>query len=201
MNISINLLAIKSLREKTGAGMLNCKEALINADGDFEKALAILRQKGLVSAEKKLTRETKQGIIVSYIHTGSKLGVLLELNCETDFVARQLEFQNLARNLAMQIAAGETIKYISLKDIPKEIIDSEMVIESLREDLKDKPANIREAIIKGRLEKTLKTLTLLDQACLRDSDLTVDAYIKNHVFLLGENIKINRFSKFILGEI
>ena len=101
----------------------------------------------------------------------------------------------------MQIAAGETIKYISLKDIPKEIIDSEMVIESLREDLKDKPANIREAIIKGRLEKTLKTLTLLDQACLRDSDLTVDAYIKNHVFLLGENIKINRFSKFILGEI
>lgn len=197
MNISSE--QIKSLREKTGAGMLNCKNALIETEGDFEKAIAFLRQKGLASAEKKLSRTTKQGIITSYIHTGAKIGVLLELNCETDFVARRVEFQNLAKNLAMQIAAGESINYITLKDIPQEIWDSEMKIESQREDLKAKPQNIRESILKGRIEKTLKNFTLLNQSCIRDPDLTVEDYIKNHVSLLGENIQINRFSKFIVG--
>ena len=190
---------IKSLREKTGAGMLNCKNALIETQGDFEKAVNFLRQKGLASAEKKLSRTTKQGIITSYIHTGSKIGVLLELNCETDFVARRIEFQNLARNLAMQIAAGEAISYITLKDIPQQLWDSEMKIESERDDLQNKPANIRENILKGRVEKNLKTLTLLNQACIRDPDLTVEDYIKNHVSLLGENIQINRFTKFVVG--
>jgi len=116
---------IKLLREKTGAGMLNCKNALLETQGDFEKAINFLRQKGLASAEKKLSRTTKQGIVTSYIHTGSKIGVLLELNCETDFVARRVEFQNLARNLAMQIAAGEAISYITLKDIPQQVWDSD----------------------------------------------------------------------------
>jgi len=190
---------IKSLREKTGAGMLNCKNALVETQGDFEKAVNFLRQKGLASAEKKLSRTTKQGIITSYIHTGSKIGVLLELNCETDFVARRIEFQNLARNLAMQIAAGEAISYVTLKDIPQQIWDSEMKIESERDDLQNKPANIRENILKGRVEKNLKTLTLLNQACIRDPDLTVEDYIKNHVSLLGENIQINRFTKFVVG--
>lgn len=190
---------VKLLREKTGAGMLNCKNALVETNGDFEKAVTFLRQKGLVSAEKKQSRSTKQGIITSYIHTGSKIGVLLELNCETDFVARRLEFQNLARNLAMQIAAGEGINYITLKDIPQEVWDSEMLIESQRDDLKNKPEAIRENILKGRVEKTLKTLTLLNQSCIRDPDLTVEEYIKNHVSLLGENIQINRFTKFIVG--
>jgi elongation factor Ts len=191
---------IKLLREKTVAGMLNCKNALLETQGDFEKAINFLRQKGLASAEKKLSRTTKQGIVTSYIHTGSKIGVLLELNCETDFVARRVEFQNLARNLAMQIAAGEAISYITLKDIPQQVWDSEIAIEAEREDLQNKPANIRESILKGRVEKNLKNFTLLNQSCIRDPDLTVEDYIKNHVSLLGENIQINRFTKFIVGS-
>jgi elongation factor Ts len=191
---------IKELREKTGAGMLNCKNALVENQGDFDKAVAFLRQKGLASAEKKLSRTTKQGIITSYIHTGAKLGILLELNCETDFVARRTEFQNLAKNLAMQVAAGESVKYISLTDIPQNVWDSEMEIESKREDIKNKPENIRQSILKGRVEKTLKTFTLLNQSCIRDPELTVEDYIKNHVSLLGENIQVSRFCKFSVGE-
>jgi elongation factor Ts len=191
---------IKLLREKTGAGMLNCKNALVETKGDFEKALNLLRQKGLASAEKKLSRTTKQGIVTSYIHTGAKIGVLLELNCETDFVARRVEFQNLAKTLAMQIASGNAINYINIQSIPKEIWDAEMEIEKLREDVKNKPENIRESIVKGRVEKTLKTFTLLNQSCIRDPDLTVEEYIKNHVSLLGENIQVNRFSKYVIGE-
>lgn len=191
---------IKSLREKTGAGMLNCKNALVETQGDFEKAINILRQKGLASAEKKLSRSTKQGIITSYIHLGSKIGVLVEINCETDFVARRIEFQNLAKNIAMQIASSTSIKYISLKNVPQDIWDSEIKIEAEREDIKNKPEKIRENILKGRVEKTLKTYTLLDQLCIRDQELTVEEYVKNHVSLLGENIQINRFCKFVLGE-
>jgi elongation factor Ts len=191
---------IKSLREKTGAGMLNCKNALVENNGDFEKAINFLRQKGLASAEKKSTRKTQQGIITSYIHTGSKIGVLIELNCETDFVARRVEFQTLARNLAMQIASSNSVQYISLKDIPQDVWDEELKIEQQREDLLNKPESIRESISKGRVEKTLKTFTLLNQSCLRDPDLTVEDYIKNHVSLLGENIQIGKFTKFVLGE-
>jgi elongation factor Ts len=198
MNISSE--QIKLLREKTGAGMLNCKNALVDTQGDFEKAISLLRQKGLASAEKKISRTTTQGIITSYIHIGSKIGVLLELNCETDFVARRLEFQNLAKNLAMQVAAGNSIYYINLKNIPKDIWEKEVKIENLREDVLLKPENIRNSIVTGRVEKTLKTYTLLDQFCIRDPDITVEEYIKNHVALLGENIQINRFQKFVIGQ-
>ena len=198
MNISAE--QVKLLREQTGAGMLNCKNALIETNGNFEKAIEFLRQKGLASAEKKLSRTTKQGLITSYIHTGSKVGVLLELNCETDFVARRSEFQNLAKNLAMQIIASSNVKYISLDDIPKDIWDSEVRIESQREDLQNKPEKIRDSILKGRIEKTLKTFTLLNQECIRDPQITVEDYIKNHVALLGENIQVGRFTKFVVGE-
>jgi elongation factor Ts len=198
MNITTE--QIKSLREKTGAGMLNCKNALTENQGDFEKAVEFLRQKGLASAEKKSSRSTKQGIITSYIHTGAKIGILLELNCETDFVARRTEFQNLGKNLAMQIAASQGVQYISLDDIPKELWENETRIESDKEDLKNKPDNIKENIIKGRVEKTLKTFTLLNQACIRDQNITVEEFIKNHVSLLGENIQLNRFTRFELGE-
>jgi elongation factor Ts len=191
---------IKELREKTGAGMLNCKNALIENNGDFTKAIEFLRQKGLASAEKKVTRQTKQGVITSYIHTGSKIGVLIEVNCETDFVARRTEFTNLARTLAMQIASSNSVNYISLKDIPQTIVESERRIESDRDDLKDKPEKIRESILNGRVEKNLKTYTLLNQACIRDPNLTVEEYIKNHISLLGENIQVGKFVKFILGE-
>eukprot|EP01040_Poterioochromonas_malhamensis_P015414 gene15414-17249_t len=180
--------------------MLNCKNALIENNGDFTKAIEFLRQKGLASAEKKVTRQTKQGVITSYIHTGSKIGVLIEVNCETDFVARRTEFTNLARTLAMQIASSNSVNYISLKDIPQTIVESERRIESDRDDLKDKPEKIRESILNGRVEKNLKTYTLLNQACIRDPNLTVEEYIKNHISLLGENIQVGKFVKFILGE-
>lgn len=198
MNISAE--QVKLLREKTGAGMLNCKNALIETSGDFNKAIELLRQKGLASAEKKLTRNTKQGIITSYIHTGSKIGVLLELNCETDFVARRPEFQNLAKNLAMQIAASPSVAYVSLSNIPEEIWEAERRIESQREDLQNKPAHIKDSILKGRVEKNLQLLTLLSQPCIRDPQITVEEYIKNHVSLVGENIQVGRFEKFIIGE-
>ena len=191
---------IKLLREKTGAGMLNCKKALLETNGNFEEAIAELRKKGLSSAEKKLSRSTRQGIITSYIHTGAKIGVLLELNCETDFVARRIEFQNLAKNLAMQIAAGELINYLKMDDIPQEIWDSEMKTESEREDIQNKPLQIRDSILKGRVEKILKEQTLLTQPSIRDSNVTVEDYIKSHVALLGENIQINRFCKFVIGQ-
>ena len=198
--MDISAATIKELREKTGAGMLNCKNALTETNGDFEKAVAFLRQKGLASAEKKLSRSTKQGIITSYIHTGSKIGVLLELNCETDFVARRTEFQNLAKTLGMQIASSTTVNYLTLTDVPKNLWDSELEIESKRDDLKNKPDNIKESILKGRVEKTLKSYTLLNQPCIRDPEVTVEEYIKNHVSLLGENIQISRFVKYNIGE-
>jgi elongation factor Ts len=198
--MDVSAATIKELREKTGAGMLNCKNALTETNGDFEKAVAFLRQKGLASAEKKLSRSTKQGIITSYIHTGSKIGVLLELNCETDFVARRVEFQNLAKTLGMQIASSTSVNYLTLKDIPKSLWDAELEIEAKRDDLKNKPENIKESILKGRVEKTLKSYTLLNQSCIRDPELTVEEYIKNHVSLLGENIQISRFSKYMIGD-
>ena len=191
---------IKALREKTGAGMLNCKNALIENNGDFEKAIELLRQKGLATAEKKSSRSTKQGIIASYIHTGSKVGVLIELNCETDFVARRTEFQTLAKNLAMQIVASNTVKYISLPDVPQELWDTETRIESQREDLLNKPEKVRESILKGRVEKNLKLYTLLNQSFIRDPELTVEDYIKIYISLLGENIQIGQFVKFTIGE-
>lgn len=198
MNISSD--QIKLLREKTGAGIVNCKNALIESQGNFEKAMEFLRQKGLASAEKKITRSTKQGIITSYIHTGAKIGVLLELNCETDFVARRIEFQNLAKNLAMQIAASPNIVYISLADIPTEKWEEETKIENQREDLQNKSENIKNSIVKGRVEKILLSSTLLNQTFLRDPQITIEEYIKSHIALLGENIQIARFEKFIVGE-
>lgn len=198
--MDVNAQQVKLLREQTGAGMLSCKQALIETSGDFEKAVAFLRQKGLASAEKKASRTTKQGIITSYIHTGSKIGVLVELNCETDFVARRAEFQTLGRTLAMQIASGLSINYLTLEDVPKDIWDKEMSLELDRDDVKNKPVNIKESIVKGRVEKTLKTYTLMNQSCIRDPNLTVEEYIKNHISLLGENIKLKRFTKFVIGE-
>lgn len=198
MNITTE--QIKVLREKTGAGMLNCKNALVETKGDLEKAIAYLREKGLISAEKKQSRSTKQGTITSYIHTGSKLGILLELNCETDFVARRVEFSELAKTLAMQIASSSNIQYISIKDIPEAIWNSEMEIESKREDVQSKPEAIKASIIRGRVEKTLKTFTLLNQFCIRETETTIEDYIKKYVALLGENIQVSRFSKFTIGQ-
>lgn len=198
--IKITSEMVKELRQMTGAGMMNCKEALASNEGDFEKAIEYLRQKGLASAEKKSSRQAKEGIIEAYIHSGSKLGVLLELNCETDFVARRSEFKDLAKNIAMQIACVPNLKYISFKDIPESIIENEKRIESQKEDLLKKPEKIREEILQGRVNKLLKESTLLDQPYIKDPQITIEELIKKNIALLGENIQLARFSRFNLGE-
>lgn len=200
MNLEISPKLVKELREKTGAGMMNCKKALQESEGDFEKAEEILRQKGLSSADKKVGRKASEGLIEAYIHTGGKLGVLVEVNCETDFVARRPEFQQLAKNIAMQIAACPTVNYVSINDIPPEVIEAERNIEAGKEDLSTKPEAIKAKIVEGRIEKILKTQSLLDQPFIRDNNQTIEEVIKQTISLLGENIKISRFIRFQLGE-
>nr|YP_010444116.1 elongation factor Ts [Haramonas pauciplastida]UTE95002.1 elongation factor Ts [Haramonas pauciplastida] len=199
MKISAQL--VKKLREKTGSGMMNCKQALEKTNGNFEKAITFLRQKGLASADKKASRNATEGIIESYIHTGQKLGVLIEINCETDFVARHKQFQELAKDIAMQIAASESVQYISYADIPEELITQEKIIEAEKDDLKDKPDEIKEKIVAGRVEKTFKTLCLLDQIYIKEQTVTVEQLIKFWIAKLGENIKVSRFVRFNLGEV
>lgn len=200
MGIEISAQAVKELRDKTSAGMMDCKKALQDANGDMAKAMETLRQKGLASANKKASRIATEGVIESYIHMGGKLGVIVEVNCETDFVARRPEFQELAKNIAMQIAASPSVEYISLQTIPSEIVKQEKEIESSKEDLAKKPAEIKEKIVEGRIQKRLKELTLLDQFFIRDSSITIDELIKQNIAKLGENIQVRRFERFVLGE-
>lgn len=200
MTLEIKPETVKELRQKTGAGMMNCKKALAETGGDFEKAIEILRQKGLSIADKKSDRQAKEGLIESYIHTGGKIGVLLELNCETDFVARREEFQNLAKDIAMQIAASPNVKYISTDDIPPNVREGEELMEFKKEDLDGKPEEIKAKIVAGRLEKIFKAQSLLDQEFIRDSSITINELIKQNIGTLGENIKINRFHRFQLGD-
>nr|YP_007878271.1 translation elongation factor Ts [Calliarthron tuberculosum]AGA63882.1 translation elongation factor Ts [Calliarthron tuberculosum] len=200
MCINISAQHVKELRSQTGAGMMNCKKALQASQGDMELAIENLRQQGLASANKKSTRIATEGRIESYIHAGSRIGVLLELNCETDFVARHSEFQMLAKNLAMQIVACPNVQYIKVTDIPQDTIDKETRIELSKDDLKNKQDQIKQVIVKGRIEKKLKELSLLDQAFIRNTDLLISDLIDQKIALLGENIKISRFQKFILGE-
>jgi elongation factor Ts len=200
MTLEISPKLVKELREKTGAGMMNCKKALQETEGDFDKAVETLRQKGLASADKKSGRQASEGLIESYIHTGGKLGVLVEVNCETDFVARRPEFQQLTKNIAMQIAASPTVNYVSLNDIPPEVVEREKSIEAGKEDLANKPEAIRAKIVEGRIDKILKTQSLLDQPFIRDNTQTVEELIKQTISQLGENIKVARFMRFQLGE-
>jgi elongation factor Ts len=196
----ISAKVVKELREKTGAGMMDCKKALTESNGDLEKANEWLRQKGITSAEKKAGRVAAEGLVDSYIHTGGRIGVLVEVNCETDFVARREEFQSLVRNIAMQIAACPNVVYIKFEDIPTEQIEQERQIEMGREDLASKPENIRAKIVEGRLQKRFKELCLLDQPYIRDQNMTVDELVKQAIAQLGENIQVRRFERFVLGE-
>jgi elongation factor Ts len=200
MTVEISAQAVKELRDLTSAGMMDCKKALQEANGDISKATEALRQKGLASANKKATRIATEGLIECYIHTGGKLGVLVEVNCETDFVARQSKFQELAKNIAMQIAACPSVQYVHVHNIPPDIIEGEKKIELLKEDLAKKPAEMKEKIVEGRIQKRLKELALLDQAFIRDTSLTIEELIKQHIAILGENIQIRRFERFVLGE-
>ena len=200
MGIEISAQSVKELREKTSAGMMDCKKALQDSNGDMSKAIETLRQKGLASATKKTSRIATEGVVESYIHMGGKLGVIVEVNCETDFVARRPEFQELAKNIAMQIAASPSVEYISLQSIPSDVVEKEKETESSKEDLVKKPEEIKEKIVEGRIQKRLKEMTLLDQFFIRDSSVTIDELIKQNISKLGENIQVRRFERFVLGE-
>ena len=196
----ISAKLVKELREKTGAGMMDCKKALIENEGDITKAIEWLRQKGIASAEKKSGRLAAEGIVGSYIHTGGRVGVLVEVNCETDFVARREEFQGLVKDIAMQIAACPNVEYVSVDDIPADVAQKEKDIEMGRDDLAKKPDNIKEKIVQGRIEKRLKELSLMDQPYIRDQSKSVEELVKETVALLGENIQVRRFTRYVLGE-
>ncbi|MEO0801925.1 MAG: translation elongation factor Ts [Cyanobacteria bacterium J06642_2] len=196
----INARLVKELRDKTGAGMMDCKKALVETDGDVEEAIAWLRQKGLASAAKKSGRVAAEGLVESYIHTGGRIGILVEVNCETDFVARREEFKDLAKNIAMQIAACPNVEYVGVADIPADITKREKDIEMGRDDLDGKPEQIKEKIVQGRIDKRLKELSLLDQPYIKDQSITVDELIKQSVALMGENIQVRRFTRYVLGE-
>jgi len=200
MAAEISAKIVKELRDKTSAGMMDCKKALQEAGGDFAKAEESLKKKGLATAAKKSGRIATEGIVEAYIHMGGKLGILVEVNCETDFVARRSEFQELARSIAMQIAACPQVQYINAADIPTEIAEREKKIEMEKDDLGNKPKEIKEKIVEGRIQKKLKEMVLLEQAFIRDSSITVDDLVKKNISTLGENIQIRRFERFLLGE-
>ena len=200
MAAEISAKIVKELRDKTSAGMMDCKKALQEADGDFQKAEEALKKKGLAIADKKSSRTATEGIVEAYIHMGGKLGILVEVNCETDFVARRAEFQELARNIAMQIAACPQVQYINAADIPPEIAENEKKIEIGKDDLGNKPLEIKEKIVEGRIQKKLKEMVLLEQAFIRDSSITIEELVKKNISTLGENIQIRRFERFVLGE-
>jgi len=197
-NITAKL--VKDLRDKTGAGMMDCKKALNETNGNLDKAVEWLRKKGIASAEKKSGRVAAEGAIGSYIHTGSRVGVLLELNCETDFVARGEIFQSLLKDISMQVAACPNVEYVSVDDVPQDVVEKEKLIEMGRDDLANKPEQIREKIVEGRIAKRLKELVLLDQPYIKDSALTVEQLVKQTAGKIGENIKVRRFTRYTLGE-
>lgn len=196
----ISAQLVKELREKTGAGMMDCKKALAETDGDMTKAVEWLRQKGITAAGKKQGRVAAEGLVDSYIHTGGRIGVLVEVNCETDFVARGDDFKELVRNVAMQIAACPNVDYVRVEDIPEEVAAKEKEIEMGRDDLAGKPDNIKEKIVQGRIEKRLKEMSLLPQPYVKDQSITVEELVTQSVAKLGENIQIRRFVRFVLGE-
>lgn len=200
MKTEIDSQTVKKLREETGAGMMNCKKALSENNGDYEKAVESLRLKGMATADKKASRNTNEGMIYCYIHTGNKLGIMVEVNCETDFVARRTEFNELAKNIAMQIASNPEIEVVSFSDISESIKDKVWNFESSKEDLQNKPEQIRNKIVEGRVEKSLKKTVLLEQEYIRDPNITVNEYLKQVIATLGENIKVTRFTRYVLGE-
>lgn len=191
---------VKELRDKTSAGMMDCKKALIENKGDMEKSIEWLRQKGIASAEKKSARVAAEGAVGSYIHTGSRVGVLLELNCETDFVARGDLFQGLLKDLSMQVAACPSVEYVSVDQIPESIATKEKEIEMGRDDLSGKPDQIKAKIVEGRIGKRLKEMALLEQPFIKDSSINVEELVKQVAGKIGENIRVRRFTRYTLGE-
>ncbi|HLY13114.1 MAG TPA: translation elongation factor Ts [Candidatus Limnocylindrales bacterium] len=194
----ISASAVKELREKTGAGFMDCKRALEETGGDVDKAVALLRERGQAAAAKKADREAREGLISSYIHTGGRIGVLIEVNCETDFVARTDRFQKLVRDLAIQVA-GMNPQYIDLDSIPADVLAARKAELLADESVQKKPEAIREQIVDGQLKKWLKDVALLDQP-YRDTDNSVRELIIDAIATIGENIQVRRFVRYELGE-
>ena len=197
--MEVSLETIKALREKTGCGMMDCKKALFESDGDAERASDLLRKKGLAAAAKRADRVAAQGIVESYIHTGGKIGVLVEVNSESDFVARNADFTTFVRDIAMQVAASSPL-YISKEDVPQEALDKEKAI--LEEQAKEsgKPAQALAKIVEGRLAKFYEEFCLLEQPFIRDPKVTIKDLLASLVAKIGENIVIRRFTRYQLGE-
>jgi elongation factor Ts len=193
----ITAAMVKKLRDATGAGMMECKAALSEANGNMEEATTILRKRGLAQATKKAGRSTNEGLIGSYIHMGGKIGVLVEVNCESDFVARTEDFQNLAREIAMHVAAASP-QYVRREDVPGDVLDRERGI--YRDQVKDKPVQVMDKIVEGKLNSFYEQVCLLDQPSIRDPKVTVGQLVQAAVAKLGENISIARFVRFKLGE-
>jgi elongation factor Ts len=191
---------VKQLREKTGAGMMDCKTALTEAGGDMDKAVDNLRKKGLASAAKRAGRATKEGVIGHYIHMGGKVGVLVEVNCETDFVARTDDFQRLAKELAMHIAAAAP-QYVRREDIPAEVLEKEKEIYRAQFAASGKPANVIDKIAEGKLESFYAQACLMDQPSVRDANVSIKQMVAEASARTGENVTVNRFVRFKLGEL
>ena len=190
--------AVKELRERTGAGMMDCKNALVEAGGDVEKAVALLRERGLAAAAKRAGREAREGLVSSYIHTGGRVGVLIEVNCETDFVARTDEFQKLVRDLAMQVA-GMAPLYVDIDRIPADELEAKRETLLADEALQKKPEHIRPQIVDGQLKKWYSEVVLFEQP-FRDEERSVRDLVTEAISTIGENIRVRRFSRYALGE-
>jgi len=190
---------VKELRSQTGAGILDCQNALKETNSDIEKAVDLLRQKGLAAAQKKSGRETKEGVISSYIHAGSKIGVLAEINCETDFVARNEEFQSLVKDVALQIAAANPT-FVQREDVPADLIEREKAVYLGQAKEMGKPEAAWEKIVQGKLEKFFQEQCLLEQAFIKDPNITIKEILTQKIAKLGENISISRFTRYQLGQ-
>ncbi len=197
--VTISSETVRELREKTGAGIMDCKKALADASGDLEKAIDILRQKGLSAAAKKASRETKEGVIGSYIHGGGKIGVLLEVNCETDFVARNSEFQELVKDIAMQIAASNP-SYVRREDVPANVLEKEREIYKIQAKESGKPEHVLDKIVDGKVEKFYLESCLLEQSFIKDPSVSIKDIVKQKIAKIGENISVKRFTRYHLGE-
>lgn len=193
---------VKELREKTGAGFMDCKKALTEASGDLEQAVRWLREKGLAAAAKKAGRATSEGLVGTYLHAGGRIGVLVEVNCETDFVAKTPDFQNLVKELAMQVAAASPAlpRYIRREEVPAEVVEQEREIYRAQAKSSGKPEKVIEKIADGKVDKFLSDVCLLEQPFIRDPEKTVKDVVSEAIAKLGENINVRRFARFQLGE-
>ncbi|MXV75601.1 translation elongation factor Ts [Candidatus Poribacteria bacterium] len=197
--MAITAKMVSELRSRTGAGIMECKKALTETNGDIDVAIQKLREQGLKASELKGSRAAEEGLIVSYIHPGSRVGTLVELNCETDFVARTEQFQELAKEIAMQVAAAKP-KYVKSEDVPAEDLETEKAILKAQAEQEGKPPHIAERIVEGRISKFYSETCLLQQPYIRDTDKTIEILVKDAIAQLGENIVVKRFVLYVLGQ-